>query len=214
MSELRGIANITMSPEQELSVADRIEALLFAAGEPMSIKRLGQALETTPAEIQKALDILSERLKQGVVQLIRSETEVALAVASKAAQTVKNAQERELGRDIGDAGLEVLSIVLYKGPSTRAQIDYIRGVNTSSTIRNLLARGLLERTGNPEDGREYLYRPTVELMAHLGANSAQDLPEYATIAGELAAFARTQQEAQQGPFEQNGGGTDNLHDGS
>ena len=203
-----------MSPEQELSITDRIEALLFAAGEPMSIKRLGQALETTPAEIQKALDILSERLKQGVVQLIRSETEVALAVASKAAQTVKNAQERELGRDIGDAGLEVLSIVLYKGPSTRAQIDYIRGVNTSSTIRNLLARGLLERTGNPEDGREYLYRPTVELMAHLGANSAQDLPEYATIAGELAAFARTQQEAQQGPFEQNGGGTDNLHDGS
>jgi len=81
-----------------------------------------------------------------------------------------------------------LAIVLYRGPSTRAQIDYIRGVNTSWTIRNLLTRGLLERTGNPEDGREYLYRPTVELLAHLGVRDYAELPNREEITAELKAF--------------------------
>ncbi|OGG57839.1 hypothetical protein A2853_00505 [Candidatus Kaiserbacteria bacterium RIFCSPHIGHO2_01_FULL_55_17] len=77
------------------------------------------------------------------------------------------------------------------GPSTRARVDYIRGVNSSSTLRNLLARGLLERAGNPEDAREYLYRPTVETLAHLGITKSGELPEYDTIVRELAAFEHT-----------------------
>ena len=101
---------------------------------------------------------------------------------------MRQSQEDELGREIGPAGLEVLAVVLYRGDSTRARIDYIRGVNTSSTIRTLLSRGLLERTNNPDDAREYLYRPTTELLAHLGVTDVQALPEYAKIASELASF--------------------------
>ena len=99
--------------------------------------------------------------------------------------------EKELSREIGEAGLEVLAIVLYRGPSTRSQIDYIRGVNTSSTVRTLLARGLIERASNPNDSREYLYRPTTELLAHLGVSGVTDLPDCATISSELAAFEAT-----------------------
>jgi segregation and condensation protein B len=120
--------------------------------------------------------------------LIRSATEVSLASSKSTSSALQAAYEKDLGKEIGEAGLEVLAIVLYQGPSTRAQIDYIRGVNTSSTIRTLLARGLLERTGNPEDGREYLYRPTVELLAHLGIPSTEELPNRAEIAAELKAF--------------------------
>src|SRR3989344_2301716 len=87
----------------------------------------------------------------GTLTLIKTDTEVSLAVSEHSSPAVQKAYERELSEEIGDAGLEVLSIVLYRGPSTRAQIDFIRGVNTSWTIRNLLTRGLLERTGNPED---------------------------------------------------------------
>ncbi len=94
----------------------------------------------------------------------------------------------------------MLAIILYKGPSTRAQIDYIRGVNTSSTIRTLAARGLVERIPNPNDAREYLYRATSELIAYLGVTEATNLPDYGKITSELAAF-----EAQQkSPF-------DNIH---
>ena len=200
-----------MGPEtkNDIDLPARVQALLFSAGEPMSIKRLIQSLDATPDGMKAAIEELAKRLEAGPIQLVRSETEVALAVSSVATETVKKAQEKELSRDIGDAGLEVLAICLYKGPSTRSQIDYVRGVNTASTVRNLLARGLLERTGNPEDGREYLYRPTVELLAHLGAKSAQELPEYATITSELAAFA-----SQQAPIEQHGSSSNNLHDES
>lgn len=175
--------------DMDASLSSRAEALLFAEGGPLSKKKLVQLLACNPEELEAALAELSTRLSGGV-SLIRTETECALAIASGAAQSVKEAQEGELGKEIGDAGLEVLAIVLYRGPSTRAQIDYIRGVNTSSTVRNLLARGLLERAGNPADGREYLYRPTAELLAHLGVKDGQELPEYGKISSELAAFLK------------------------
>lgn len=154
----------------------------------MPRKRLMALLECEEDALAPALARLKEFLAGSGVSLVETDTEVALAVSSATAETVKKAFEKELGREIGDAGLEVLGILLYRGPSTRAKIDYIRGVNTSSTLRNLLARGLAERIANPEDAREYVYRPTVELLAHLGVASARDLPEHATITGELAAF--------------------------
>ncbi len=185
------------------SLADRAEALLFAEGGPLAKKKLASQLGCTPEDLAGALVELSQRYARGGLALVVSDTEAALAVSSAALETVRTAQEAELGSTIGDAGLEVIAILLYRGPSTRAHIDYIRGVNTSSTIRNLLARGLVERAGNPADGREYLYRPTAELLAHLGVQAAQDLPDYAKIASELASFERAQHA--QGPFASNHG---------
>jgi segregation and condensation protein B len=124
--------------------------------------------------------------------LVRTDKEAALAVSQTVRESVAAILQKEQEREIGDAGLEVLGILLYEGPSTRAQIDYVRGVNSSSTIRTLLTRGLIERSGNPEDGREYLYRPTVELLAHLGVTETKYLPDYETIARELTSFKSTQ----------------------
>lgn len=166
----------------------RAEAFLFSEGGTLTLRKLAQLLEVKEPQLQEALAALSTRLEGTGLTLIRTDTEVSLAVAKETSPAIQKAYERELGHEIGDAGLEVLSIVLYRGPSTRAQIDYIRGVNTSSSIRNLLARGLLERTGNPEDGREYLYRPTVELLSHLGVRDRTELPDYADIVAELKAF--------------------------
>ncbi|MEY4747368.1 MAG: segregation and condensation protein segregation and condensation protein [Candidatus Parcubacteria bacterium] len=169
-------------------LSSQAEAFLFSEGGPLSRKKLAHALGIEESELAPALTELSSRLSGRGLALILTDTSAALAIAPDAAQAVRRARENELGQEIGEAGLEVISIVLYRGPSTRSQIDYIRGVNTSSTIRTLMARGLLERAGNPEDGREYLYRPTVELLAHLGVGQAADLPEYAAIRAELASF--------------------------
>jgi len=164
-----------------------IEALLFTEGGSMTRKKLLSLLGCKENELKDAVSVLTERL-QGGLTLIETDSEISLAVAPKTSDTVREALKRELSRDIGDAGLEVLAIILYCGPSTRARIDYIRGVNTSSTLRNLIARGLLEREGNPDDAREYLYKPTVELLAHLGVSNIKELPEYDTIARELLEF--------------------------
>lgn len=181
-------------------LSNKIEALLFSEGGSLPKKKLAQLLDVTSAQVDGALAELSARLTTGGVTLVVSDTEAALVVSALMAPAVQKAFERELGREIGDAGLEVLGIILYRGPSTRAQIDYIRGVNTASTIRTLAARGLLERAVNPQDAREYLYRPTVDLLSHLGVRDARELPEYAKITSELAAFEESQKKSSE-PFE-------------
>jgi len=181
-------------------LTSHIEALLFSEGGSLSKKKLSQLLEVSGDQIDAALSELRSKLEGGGITLVVSDSEAALVVSATATPVVQKALERELGREIGDAGLEVLAIVLYRGPSTRAQIDYIRGVNTSSTIRNLAARGLLERVPNPGDAREYLYKPTVELLAHLGVHDGPELPEYAKISSELAAFEESQKKTNE-PFE-------------
>lgn len=186
-----------------LDLANTIEALLFSEGGTIAKKKLCQIVGVDDAALADALATLRERKEGSGLTLVESEREVTLAVSSEATEVVQKAFERELGREIGDAGLEVLAIILYRGPSTRAQIDYIRGVNTSSTIRLLAARGLLERTANPQDAREYLYKPTVELLAHLGARTGQELPEYAKISSELASFEKTHQD----PFDSHAANT-------
>ncbi|MBI2612710.1 SMC-Scp complex subunit ScpB [Candidatus Kaiserbacteria bacterium] len=180
-------------------LATRAEAFLFAEGGEITRKKLVSLLSCKEAELKSALQSLSERLKGSGIGLIETETTVSLAVSEETSGIVQEALKRELDRDIGEAGLEVLAIVLYMGPSTRARVDYIRGVNSSSTLRNLLTRGLLERAGNPEDAREYLYRPTVELLAHLGVSNVNQLPDYATILTELATFEQKSLESHDGP---------------
>jgi segregation and condensation protein B len=175
--------------------ASLAHAYLFAEGGVLSFKKLSQLLGIEHARTIAALDELSAKLNGSGLCIIRTETEAALSVAPRESEVLRTQYESELGREIGEAGLEVLAIVLYRGPSTRASIDYIRGVNTSSTIRTLLARGLLERTSNPNDSREYLYQPTVALLAHIGAQKVHEAPEYGTISNELRAF-----EEEDGPF--------------
>ena len=174
--------------------AAQIEAFLFTEGGSLSLRKLASLSKLKEPELKVALDGLRNRLLGTGLALIQTETEVSLAVSPESAQSVRAAYQHELEKDIGEAGLEVLAIVLYRGASTRAQIDYIRGVNTSSTVRNLLSRGLLERAGNPEDGREYLYRPTVELLAHLGVKELKELPEHEKITQEINAFEKQTQE--------------------
>ena len=176
-------------------LASLAEAFLFTEGEPMAITRLQKLLSCTDAELESALVSLSKRQEGSGVALIRTSKEVALSVSPSCAPAIRAENEKEHEREIGDAGLEVLAILLYRGPSTRAQIDYIRGVNTSTTLRTLLARGLALRTENPNDSREYLYHPTAELFVHLGVSSAKNLPDYEKITGELKAFEEAKEQS-------------------
>lgn len=183
--------------------ASLAQAFLFAEGGTLSIKRLESLLNCDRADVVRALQELRQTIAGSGLALIQTETEATLAVAPAQSEALKSHYEKELGKEIGDAGLEVLAIVLYRGASTRSQIDYIRGVNTSSTIRNLLSRGLIERASNPADSREYLYRPTTELLAHLGVTDMTGLPERDKISAELQAFEEKRQAA--GPFDENAG---------
>jgi len=171
-----------------MTLASRIEAILFWKGEPVSLKKLGEILEVPKEQIRDALEGLDESLKDRGITLVRKDDEVMLGTSSQMSSLIEKLTKEELMRDLGKAGLETLSIILYKGPIKRSEIDYIRGVNSAFIIRNLLVRGLVERISDPEDQRGYLYRTTFELMTHLGVSKIQDLPEYSIVREELLNF--------------------------
>lgn len=177
-----------MNAETMSTLTGKVQAFLFVEGGPIALRKLARLVGCGAEELTAALDQLSARLEGSGVSLVRTDREVALAVSPTHTEAIKESVEKEQGRDIGDAGLETIAIILYRGPSTRADIDYIRGVNTSTTLRTLLVRGLVMRENNPADGREYLYRPTTELLAHLGVSDARAIPNYDEIRTELTAF--------------------------
>ncbi len=177
---------------QMSDIGARAQAFLLAEGGPLSLRELSKLLGSDESVTSTALHEIAEALEGSGIALVRTDQEASLSTAPRVSDAIRKAFQESLSRDIGSAGLEVLAIVLYRGASTRARIDYIRGVNTASTIRLLLSRGLLERVPNPEDAREYLYRPTTELLAHLGTRNSAELPDYDTIRTELAAFETTQ----------------------
>ncbi len=165
-----------------------IEALLYWRGEPMKISELAKILAVSKEDIETAAGELETALTNRGVTLMRHDGTLSLVTTPDASELIEKLRKEELSRDLGKAALETLSIVLYKGPLTRADIEYIRGVNCTSILRTLLIRGLVEKIQNPNDQRSSLYRATSELLMHLGVASLSELPNYESTKTELDAF--------------------------
>ncbi len=164
----------------------KIEAILFYKGEPEKIKHLAKLLNVTEEDVNNALIVLKERLVG--LQLVINEDSAMLTTSSEFSPLIESIRKDELTKDLGRAGSETLSIILYKGSVTRAEIDYIRGVNSTFILRNLLIKGLIKKTTNPEDQRSFLYKPTLELLSFLGVSSVEDLPNYKNVQKEFKLF--------------------------
>ncbi len=175
-------------------LAHKIEALLFALGRPLSRKELTKMLSAEEATVSAAIVELQEHL-QGIV-VVDDGSEVELRVGPTASELIEKVRKEEYSRDIGKAGLEALSAVLYRGPLTRSEIDFIRGVNSSQTLRTLTLRGLVRKIPNPKDERSFLYEPTTELLAELGVSRPQDLPDYSDIKQKLQALEEAYRQKQ------------------
>jgi len=169
----------------------QIEAVLFYKAEPIKKSILAKLLGVEQTELENALTILQERLQNGASSLILTEEEVELAVSSDFDQLIESLRKEELRRDIGKAGAETLAIVLYRGPVSRSEIDRIRGVNSSYILRNLETRGLVMRDTR---GRSSEFRPTTELLRHLGIGEKTELADYANVMNALESFEKQQQE--------------------
>jgi len=180
-----------MTPEQNLPLAAQIEAILFWKAEPVSIKKLAQLLDTDVKTVREGLLALETILQGRGVTLVQTEDDVMLGTSKELSPLIEKLTKDELTRDLGKAGLETLSIVLYQGPIARADIDYIRGVNSQFILRALLIRGLVERIDNPKDARSYLYKPTLDLLSHLGVSKIADLPEYDKVRADITAFKQS-----------------------
>lgn len=182
-----------MSPSTpNFTIEQKIEAILFFKNESVSMKELSKILEVSLDEIKNSIKNIDEAYKNRGIVLVNDGESVSLGTHPDASQMISELQKEELSRELGRAGLETLSIVLYKGPVSRKEIDYIRGVNSGFIIRNLLIRGLVERTDSGVGERSYSYKPTLELLRHLGVKQKEDLPEFGTALIKIDDFIRNQ----------------------
>lgn len=163
----------------------QIEAILFYKAEPMRYAELAELLSESEDAIKAGCNTLHNRLNDSSLCLIATETEVALGVDASFDAILETVRADELSRSLGRAGAETLAIILYRGPVTRSEIDRIRGVNSTHTLRTLSARGLIEHHSN---NNRTEYRATAKLLAHLGVERVDALPEYHDILAAIERF--------------------------
>lgn len=162
-----------------------IESILFVSGEPVKKSKLVKILseQTKIEDVEKALEALLEKYSnpESGLALLRKDDEIQLVSNPENAQYAENLVKSELQGSLSNAAMEVVSIIAYRSPILKTEIEAIRGVNCSYTLRNLLLRGLIERSNDPRDNRSYIYSISFDFLKKLGVSDVKKLPEYATL---------------------------------
>ncbi len=153
-----------------------LHALLFASGEPLEKKQLIKLLGIKDAELALVTKALVSIVKGSGTALIETADALELRTSPEAAPIVKKLRESELSRDLGKASLETLAVIAYQTGASRGEVDWVRGVNSSTSLRTLLMRGLIEGREDERDKRRIRYSLTTEALAHLGITNASELP--------------------------------------
>lgn len=158
-----------------------IQAVLFYLAEPVSFKRLASLFEVEISSIESLVQELKQELSSTGLSLVIHDGEVQLVTHSESHSVIEKIRKDELTKELTKPALETLSIILYKDNVTRGDIDFIRGVNSSFILRNLLMRGLILRKPHPSNARTFIYTGSHELLAYLGVSETKDLPDFERI---------------------------------
>ncbi len=183
----------------ETTLEAKIEGLLFYKGEDVTIKTLAELLKVSIEEINEALNKLEISLINRGLVLVRKDESVVLGITKELSSLIESIRKDEITKELTKASLDTLSIILYKNdPSmqngvSRSEIDYIRGVNSSFILRNLIVRGLIERIADPKDSRRLLYRPTFETLSFMGITAIDQLPNYQEVRNQLQEVLKQEQ---------------------
>ncbi len=181
----------------------KIEALLFIYGEPMPFKKIAKTLGISESEAKEAVDQLAEKLKnrESGLWLVSDLEKVQLVTKPEFSDLLEQMIKEELKEELSSASLEALSIIAYSAPVSRAELDYIRGVNSSFILRSLLLRGLVEREMDPKGGNAFVYRPSLDLLKYLGVSRSGDLPEFSKFSQLIAAVRQTDEKPAEVPIQ-------------
>lgn len=156
-----------------------MEALLFASGEPMAAQRIGEVLgldpETTVAILKELMQDINGR--DGGIMMVKLGEEYQLCTRPAYAEYIRKAMDIRRDTPLSSAAMEVLAIVAYNQPVTRAFIEQVRGVDCSAVIQGLVQKQLIEEKGRLElPGRPLLYGTTANFLRCFGLSSLEELP--------------------------------------
>ncbi|MGI8927187.1 MAG: SMC-Scp complex subunit ScpB [Tepidiformaceae bacterium] len=154
-----------------------IEALLFVAEEPQPLAALARAAGAGETATRRAIEQLKADYEVRGLRVVEDMGHYRLATAPAYAAYVEALLGSVPGQRLSRAALETLTIIAYRQPCTRAEIEAIRGVNSDRLVATLEARGLVDNTGRGEGpGRPLLYRTTMTFLEHFGIGGAEELP--------------------------------------
>ena len=168
-------------------IESAIEGILFAAGEPIHVDRICVALEMDRPTVEQVLQKLMYfyAYERRGIRLLRIEDSWQLCSSPDYADVIRKAFEIRKPAKLSQPALEVLTIIAYYQPTTRAYVDQIRGVDSSYTMGLLQERKLIEECGRLQvPGRPHLYRTTKQFLRAFHLSSLEDLPEMPDLAGD------------------------------
>jgi segregation and condensation protein B len=157
---------------------EKVVTLLFLSGDPIAIKKMAEFLKITEAEITENLPFVKSKLEELGLTLLVSNEGISIATKPEQSSLVEEWTKIELQGELTPAALQVLTLVAYLGYPTREQISYIRGVQSSQSIRTLAVRGLIARVGE-------ICSLTVDSLKQLGITKVEELPDYAVMHADL-----------------------------
>ena len=168
-----------------MELTQKLESILFVSSKPLTTEQLAKFVNSTEQEAVAALTTLAERKKNEGIVLLDVNGYWQLATHPENVELVKNFLNADLREKLTDATVEVLGIIAYRQPISKAEIESVRGVNSQYSVRQLLMRGLIEKVPNPNDSRSSLYQVTTEFLQHLGLQSVRDLPEFEKLTSSI-----------------------------
>jgi segregation and condensation protein B len=160
----------------------QIEALLFVTAQPQSLSDLASRLEVSIEEIKQALVILEEALSSRAIMLIQDGQEVTLVTRPEHSAMIETIRKEELSKELSKASAETLSTIAYYPGISKAEIEFIRGVNVSYSLRSLMMRGLIE---GRKTIRSIGYHPTLQMLEHFGVSRVEELPQYEETSAKI-----------------------------
>jgi segregation and condensation protein B len=156
-------------------IALQIESLLFATAETQSFKGLASRLDVSVEEIKQALLDLEKSLEGHAMTLVQDGENVSMVTRSEYSELIETIRKESLSKELSKASAETLSTIAYHPGISKTQIEFIRGVNVSYSLRSLSMRGLVEARGG---GRSVGYYPTLQMLEHFGVSKVEELPQF------------------------------------
>src|SRR3989338_4558691 len=162
-----------------MSIKSKIESLLFISAKPMAASQLADLLKADKKEIITSADELLADYKTGQagVQVIKDGSKYQMVSAPENAKVIQEFIKDETTGELSRPSLEALTIIAYRGPVSKIDLDRIRGVNCALILMNLLIRGLIESRLDKKKNETY-YSATLDFVRFLGLNEIKDLPDY------------------------------------
>ena len=161
------------------NILSGLESLLLAVGKPLAIKDLPKLLSGEDKEVEQAIKDLQEKYNQDDcgIHVAVNNKKIQLTTNPKNAKILREYFKDQITSELTKPSLETLTIIAYRQPVSKEELEQIRGVNCSLILRNLLIRGFIEAQEKKAD-LVTTYSLTIDFLQHLGVNSAEELPDY------------------------------------